>query len=40
MKKKMTSLILILTMALTMSLGTSGFAAAASQNEIKEVFES
>ena len=40
MKKKMTSLILILTMALTMSLGTSGFAAAASQNEIKEVFKS
>ena len=40
MKNKITSLFLILTMALTMSLGTSGFAAAASQNEIKEVFES
>ena len=41
MKKKMTSLFLILTMALTMTLGGgTGFAAAASQSKIKEVFKS
>ena len=40
MKNKITSLLLILTMALTMTIGTAGFASAASQSEIKEVFES
>ena len=40
MKKKITSLILIMTMALTMTMGTAGFASAASQSEIKEVFNS
>ena len=40
MKNKITSLLLILTMALTMTLGGgTGFAAAASQSKITEVFE-
>ena len=40
MKNKITSLFLILTMALTMTLGGgTGFAAAASQSKITEVFE-
>ena len=39
MKKRILSLILIMTLALIMTFGASGFASAASQSEITEVFE-
>ena len=39
MKKKILSLLLIMTLALTMTFGASGFASAASQSKITEAFE-
>ena len=39
MKKKILSLFLIMTLALTMTFGASGFASAASQGKITEAFE-
>lgn len=39
MKKKITSLLLILALALTMTFGGMGFADAASQSEIKEIID-
>ena len=39
MKKRILSLILIMTLALIMTFGASGFASAASQSEITEAFE-
>ena len=39
MKKKIVSLLLIMTLALTMTFGASGFASAASQSRITEAFE-
>lgn len=39
MKKKITSLLLILTLALTMTFGGMGFADAVSQSEIKEIID-
>ena len=39
MKKKIVSLLLIMTLALTMTFGASGFASAASQSKITGAFE-
>ena len=39
MKKRILSLLLIMVLALTMTFGASGFAAAASQSKITEAFE-